>query len=316
MSKSLQIVGPLVLLLLTGGMVRAQEEMTFRYKPAQKEKPLYKTTVSMEQTQSIGDQKIKTTMTQTSVNRWTFEKTDKQGNLQYRTETQQMQVKLKIDPVGEYEFDSKAGELEGGSVLSEALNPIYDRLATAALTVTISPKGEVTAVSGHKELIGELLKDNPFAAQIAGGATDDAAKINIADQFISFGDKPVKPGDSWESEFEVDMQGIGKSKGKRIYTYVGPDKVGETATAKFTGKLELSIDIDINANGSKINGSLSVNDSDGTIQFDPEKGRVVSMNSKYTIGGDYSIMTNNVNQNISSTQTQTVKRMLLEKLPE
>ena len=314
MIKSIYWLGCAATVLLMGGILSADEGVSFRYKPSEKEKILYQTTMTVAQTQTIGEQKIKTTMKQTSVDSWVYEKSDKQGNFQFRTETQQLKVKLKIDPVGEYQFDSKATEQDGGTVLSEALNPIYDRLATAALTVSISPRGKVTAVSGQKELVEDLLKDNPFAAQLAGGANDEAAKLKVAELFISFGDKPVKPGDTWETEFEVDMQGIGKSKGKRIYTYVGPDKVGDVATAKFTVTMDLSLDIDIKANGTQIKGQLAIDKSEGTIQFDAKKGRLISMKRSYTIGGDYTISAaNGASQAVDSTQTLTVERTLIEK---
>jgi hypothetical protein len=315
-TKKTQWLACVLSLLFIGGIVRADDGVTFRYKPTSKEKPRYQTTLSMEQTQTIGEQKIIATMKQTSINKWSLEKTDSKGDFHFRTETQQLKVKLKIDPVGEYQFDSTADEQERGSVLSEALGSIYDRLATAAVTVTTSPLGEVKAVSGHKELLSDLLKDNPLGVQFAGGASDDAAKLNFSERFIIFSDKPVKPGDSWETEFNALLEGIGHAKGKRIYNYVGPDKVGEVATEKFTVTLELSIDIDIKANGAEVKGSLSASDSTGTIHFDPELGRVVSMKTGYTFGGDINVTANGMSRAINTSQTQNVERILLGEMPK
>ena len=316
MTKKIQWLACSLSVLFVGGIVRADDDVTFRYKPTADVKPIYQTTKTMEQTQTIAGQKIITTMKQSRINQWTLEKTDNKGNFHFLTETQQLKVKLKIDPVGEYEFDSTADEQERGSVLSEALGPIYDRLANASLTVTLSPLGEVKTVGGHQKLLGDLLKDNPLGAQLAGGGSEDAAKLSFSEGFIVFSNKPVKPGDSWETEFNIELQGIGMAKGKRIYQYIGPDKVGEVVTAKFTMTLELSIDIDIKANGAEITGSLAANNSSGTVQFDPELGRVVSMKASYTFGGDITVLANGVSQAISTSQTQTVERILLDKLPK
>ena len=316
MTKKTQWLACALSLLFIGGIARADDGVTFRYKPTQNEKPRYQTTLSMEQTQTIGEQKIVTTMKQTSIAIWSLEKTDNKGDFHFRTETQQLKVELKIDPVGEYQFDSMADEQERGSVLSEALGSIYDRLATAALSVTVSPLGEVKTVGGYKELLGDLLKDNPLGVQFAGGASDDAAKLNFSERFIVFSDQPVKPGDSWETEFNADLQGIGHAKGKRIYKYIGPDKVGEVATEKFTVTLELLIDIDIKANGAEVNGTLSAADSSGTIQFDPELGRVVSIKTGYTFGGEIKVLANGISREIKTSQTQNVERSLLGEMPK
>lgn len=315
MTRNTLWLGCALSVLSIGGILRADDDITFRYKAPEEGKQFYQTTQIMEQTHTIGDEKTVTTMKQTSISQWTLEKTNKKGDFQYRAETQQLKVNLKIVPGGEYQFDSTADEQESGSVLSEALNPIYDRLATAGLIVTISPRGEVKSVGGHMQLVAGLLKDNPRGAQFAGGG-DNAAKLNFSERFIVFNDKPVKPGDSWETEFDVELQGLGKAKGRRIFKYVGPDKVGEVATAKFTVTLELSIDVDIKINGATVKGSLSTNNSTGTVQFDPQLGRVVWMKTSYTFAGEINVLANNVKRAISTSQTQTVERILLDKLPE
>lgn len=321
MIKTLQLLACAWSVLFFGGILHAADDgITFRYKPPGDAKQIYRTTKTMEQTHTVGETKTeKTTMTQTSVSQWTLERTDNKGDFHLLVETQQLEVDLTFnsligtDPtIRTYKFDSNADEQERGNVLSEALGPIYDRLATARLTVTMSPRGEIKTIGGHQELLGDLLKDNPLAAQVAGGGSENAARLNFAERFIVLSDKPVKPGDSWESEFNVDLKEVGMATGKRIFKYVGPDKVGEVITEKFTMTLVLSINIDIKANGAEIKGMLSAKDTSGTVQFDPELGRVVSMKSSYTFGGDINVSANGVSQVISTSQTQTVERILLD----
>lgn len=317
MSKTLRcLCFGLPLLFLAAGADAADEAVTFRHKMAENETVIYRTKTSMKQSQTVGENKIETTMTQTKIDSWAFDEIDKQGNIHAKTETKQLKVKFEIDPVGEYTFDSTAAERETGSVLSESLNPVFDRLSTARLDVTFSPRGQVLQVRGYKDMFGDLLKDNPLGARFAGGGSDESAKLSMADQFIIFSDKPVQPGDSWEVETETEIPGIGKIKGKRVFNYEGPDKVGELETAKFTVNHEYSIDIDIEANGSEITGSMSTSNASGTVQFDPERGRVVSNNSSYTLAGDISVAVNGMTQTVNTSQTHSVELQLLEKLPE
>jgi hypothetical protein len=302
--------------LVVGGNLSADEAVTFRHKMSKGDSQIYRTTSVMKQTQTIGDSKIETKAKQTAINVLTLDKTDDDGNLHTNTETKQFKFKMNIEPLGDYTYDSQAAEQETGTALSAALNPVFDLLSAASFNVTVSPRGEVKAVEGYKELFGELLKDNPLAAQFAGGGSDEAAKLTLSDRYVIFSEKPVKPGDSWESEYNVSIPGIGTVKEKRIYTYEKPDKVGDVATAKITIAYEITIEIDLKANGTQITGSLSTNNASGTAQFDPEKGRMVSMKSNYTVSGDLAISVNGTNQTISTSQTHTTELQLLDKLPE
>ena len=298
------------------GGARAEQAKTFRYK-MQKDQPLiYRFTQTTKQTQKVNGRTIETEVGQTTVKVWTLEKIDEKGNFHLKDETRQLKAKIEIGPLGEYKYDSTAAEQESGTVLSEALNPVYDQLSTASLTVTVAPDGNILSVEGYEELLGDLLKDNPLASQLTGGGSKEAAKLSLADQFIQFGENPVKPGDTWEKSYEIELGRIGKVQGKQVYTYVGPDKVGDRPTAKFTVTYDLSVDIDINTQGSKVTGTLSTADASGTVQFDPENGRIVSKQTTLTLSGNLNISAGDQNFTVEISQTQTTKLELLDKLPE
>src|SRR3990170_4414408 len=102
-------------------------------------------------------------------------------------------------------------------------------MSGSAVELVVTPLGEVKEVKGFAELFADLLKDNPIAVQFVGGGSNEAAK----------------PGDFWEVPFEIDLPKLGKFKGKRVYRYEGPDKVGDRTTAKIDVATELAGDLDI-----------------------------------------------------------------------
>jgi hypothetical protein len=140
--------------------------------------------------------------------------------------------------------------------------------------------------------------------------------MSYQEAFDQFSEKPVKPGDKWEVPYELDLPKLGKAKGKWIYTYEGPDKVGERPTARIAVALEMEFDLDVEIGGMKVTGKLSAADAAGTIQFDPARGQTVSKKSKYTINGDMAIVVNGMTIDVRMNQKQSATLELLDKLPE
>ena len=94
--------------------------------------------------------------------------------------------------------------------------------------------------------------------------------------------KPVKPGDSWDEPYKIKLPKLGEFEGKRKYTFVGPDKVGDTPTLKITVDTDLSGDLDIDMGATTVTGTFETDSASGTVQFDPATGRILTMDSKQT----------------------------------
>jgi hypothetical protein len=253
----------------------------------------------------------------TDVTVFTLDKVGEDGSLHLQAENRRLQQTMTIGPLGEYKFDSKSSDNDRASVMGAALTPIYEALSGAIIQVTVTPLGEVTDVKGLKELIGDnLLKDNPFGAQAAVAATDEGAKISYSDRFLDLPEQPVGPGDTWEKPYEMKLPGLGLAKGKSVYKLEGPDKVGDRATIKISVRDEMSIDLDLDQAGAKVTGSLSVNSSSGTIQFDPEAGAIVSKKTTQTLSGNLNVAAGGQNIPVQQEQTHTTTTELLDKEPE
>jgi len=316
MKKWLNRLSVAALVLATAGIGRADEPVTLRYKMNPEKPSIYKSVHTTEQTQKVSGQEIKTTMTKTDIAEHRLDRIDEKGNLVLTTENKRLKIKVKIDPVGEFEYDSQASEQETGTVLSAALNPVFDLLSGSELKVTLSPRGDVISVEGLKELLADVGKDNPIAAGFTGGGSDEAGKMSVADLFAVFSENPVKPGDTWETTYEMVLPNLGKAVGKKVFTYDGPDSVGETPTVKLSVVNEMEFDLDIDIEASKATGKLSISDSSGTIQFDPAAGRIVAMKTSVTMGGELSVDVNGQVLTIDNETVQTNEIQLLEKLPE
>lgn len=310
------LTASLVAVVCGGATLQADEPVLLRHK-FEKEKPaIYRTEMAMEQAQSFAGQKIETTLKQTDVTVRSLEKMEDDGSFRLKSENKRLQMKMKVGPLGEYTFDSASTEREKGSALGAALTPLYERLSGASLTVTVTPQGKVTEVEGFKELVADVLKDNPIAAQFAGGGGNSAGKASYQDAFDQFPEKPVKPGDTWEVPYEIEMPKVGKVEGKRIYKVEAFDKVGERDTIRYSVALDLSFDLNLEVNGARVTGKMTASNASGTGQFDPAKGQLVSKKSKYTISGMLSVEANGQTIPIQSDQTQTITVELLDKLPE
>ncbi|HVW00908.1 MAG TPA: DUF6263 family protein, partial [Planctomycetaceae bacterium] len=182
----------------------ADEPIVLRYKGKPGDQLVYRNRNSTQQTQKIGEVKLENTISQEDQTRRTFAEPTQEGTLQYTGKTERFKTQLKLGPLGEYKFDSQSSERETGSMLGDALTPLYERLSAGELQVTVTPRGDVKAVKGYSEMIGDVLKNNAIAKQFAGGGSDAAATTGVQQHTLRFQEGPVSPGDSWDHPIEIE----------------------------------------------------------------------------------------------------------------
>jgi hypothetical protein len=270
----------------------------------------------MTQNQNVQNKDVKNEFTQQEYSVWSIGEADKEGNIGIRMETKQFEAKIKIGLLGDYTFDSRKNDNEKGSALGQALTPLYERLSGANIGLTISPQGKVMKLEGYKELLGDLLKDNPIAAQFAAGGSEEVAKMGFSEFIIQFEKKAVTPGTRWETPFEMNLDKFGTAKGKKTYIYEGEDKVGSLKTARITVATELSFDLDSEMGGAKVTGRMSVTESKGQLQFDPKRGVLVSLNNQYKISGNLNVSAGGMEIPIQIEQVQHITVDLMDQLPK
>jgi hypothetical protein len=298
------------------GVSRADEPVLLRYKLTKGQTLIYKSSQEMKQTQTLNGTKIENSTTHDAVTTRKIEEVDENGNAALKTKAVQRKVKAEFGQAGKYEFDSKSTERDTSSMIGTAVTPLLERLTGSEYEVQINPRGQVVEVKGFAELVADLAKDNPLTSQFAGGGTAAGAKFSEQDAFLVVGEDPVKPGDQWERPFEHDIPGIGKAKGKVICVVEGYDKVGDRKTVRIGVTTDLSLEINIDAGGAKVTGTISTTQSTGTVHFDPQAGCVVSSKNTMSLSGKLTAEAGGVTFTIDSQQDQTTSNELLETLPE
>jgi hypothetical protein len=305
-----------VTLVSLAGPAIAAEPILLRYRFTKGDQFTYRTTHEEKQSQTIADQKVESTIRQEVVTSLAVDEIDGDGNAVIKTKA--MQRKRKMDGQGgKYEFDSKSTERDTGSEIGGRVTPVLERLTGSEYEFTVTRRGKVTRVTGYTELLADLVKDNLGAALQAGVLSDDdGQKQGEQERFIVFSDKPVSPGDNWEDSVETDLKGVGMLKGKMTYTYEGDDKVGQRRTVRIGVKTDLSIDLNLDALGIKLTGTMTTTSSSGTVQFDPVAGRIVSSKSVTGMTGQLNLEVGGMMLPLANSEEHTDTLQLLDKVPE
>jgi hypothetical protein len=297
------------------GVSRADDPVLLRYKLAKGATLIYKSGQEMKQTQTINGNKIENSTTHEAVSTRNVEDVNQEGKATLKTKAVQRKVKAEFGLAGKYEFDSKSTERDTSSMIGAAVTPVLERLTGSEYEVQVNPRGEVVEVKGYAELVADLIKDNPLGSQFAGGGAA-GAKLAEQDAFPVLSAEAVKPGDQWERPFELELAGLGKAKGKVVCVFEGYDKVGERKTVRIGITTDLSVDLDLDMGGAKVTGTISTTRSSGTVQFDPEAGRLISSKNNISMSGQLTVVAGGMTITIDNQQEQTNTSELLEKLPE
>jgi hypothetical protein len=313
MKAIVNLLSVIAFFLAAAGSVQADEPILLRYKMSKGVKTQYRTTTQVKQKQTIMGNDMVTEMNGRSIDERGLVNVDEKGNFVVRTENKRFYSKFVNGQSGEYVYDSTNDERDTSSVLGGALTPLYDRLNGAVVSFTFSPRGEVTAVKGYKSLLADILKDKPLAAQFfSEGESDEAFKIQQNNSIVTLPKKPVKVGDTWVEPYVLNLKKLGKFTGKKTFTYEGPGKVGDRETIKISITTELTADLDIDTDGAKVAGTISVLESSGTAHFDPHKGQLVSLNSAMTLTGTLNVAVGGQNITIPMEQKLSATVELLD----
>jgi hypothetical protein len=311
---SLRRLGLAAIIGLLGliGPALADEPVLLRYKLAKGDKLIYKTGQESKQSQTVLNMKIETATTHEAIILREVDSVDSEGTATLKTKAERRKLK-----VGDYLFDSKSTDRDTTSAVGAAVTPVMERLTGSEYEVLVNSRGAVIDVKGYIELIGDLVKDNAVAQQILGaGGGKAGAQIAEQDSFVVLSDKPVSPGDQWEVPFDIDMAGVGRVKGKIVYVYEANDKVGDRKTVRIGVAPDVSIELKIDAGGAKVSGTLSSSSATGSVQFDPETGRVLKSKRSISMSGQLTVEAGGMTIPVETQTDESNTAELIEKLPD
>jgi len=241
--------------------------------------------VKLKQTLSIMGQNIDTANERKITATTDVSKPDSDGTVTYSTKYSTYQATISLPGGVELEFDSNGENTPQGTQLDFML-PVLAALSKSTTTTVYDKNGDVLNIEVKAEGLDTL--DGQAKAMLGGDLDSDALKERAQSELDDFNDKPVKVGDSWESETTLDLgQGVLfelTSNQKYVGTVQQDRKTLHKVEIKYT-----EVDFEQPAAGP---GAPAVTESDleiitgtATLLFDAEKGRVVTSKFDLEVSG-------------------------------
>ncbi len=227
---------------------------------------------NIQQTIKMGDQTMEQTINMMMVMKMDISEADAEGNrtakLTYERIVQNMDMMG-----GQMKMSFDSDKPDNNSPLAMAMKP----LTGAVFTMTIDKNHKITEVKGFEELVADMQKKNPQAAnmlkQMEDSFSGDQLKQMIGQSAQGMPEKPVAVEESWQQKIEMPMPQIGEMELNIDYVLEDiVEKEGrKLAEITFKGKGDLK-DIEKNANMPMAFSKMKI-DQEGRMFFDVEKGQ-------------------------------------------
>lgn len=162
-------------------------------------------------------------------------------------------------------YDSSSEEPAEG--LGAMVAPMFDAMVGAPITLTMSPRGEVTDVVLDEKL-AESLKSNPMA-KTAGAVFSEAGLKRAIEQSSMV--LPEGPSSDSQPVSVADVESpFGVQRATTIYTFIGDADGSDGPVQAWKSKTELSF---VGTPPAGKTAKVSKQQSAGTVRFDAEAGR-------------------------------------------
>jgi surface antigen len=181
--------------------------------------------------------------------------------------------------MGSFSYDSAAPPAQAADPVTSTLAAVMGAMVGESISVVLSPTGAIRSLDGGTRLMEKIRKASPDVSagmNMLGGfdamMSDDAWRGTFGQSFASLPDKPVKPGDSWQSTVKVPSP-MGEMIVDTTYALKGVERLDgrDVARIAFTQRTKSS--------GTGAMGPMTAQLGDGTgegeVAFDPKQGRVV-----------------------------------------
>jgi hypothetical protein len=204
--------GVVALGLLSGSSVSAlRQDVTLRYRWTKGETMRYRivqqnTTTISGLPGGMGDMAIDQSTTQTI--RWVAEEVSTDGTTTLRQFFESVKMEMN-SPMFAMSYDSAKPDA-GDNPMNTMLKGVLTPLVGESFTIVMAPTGEVQKVEGLSKLTEKMfqsLPQDPAAAGILDGLkanlSDDSMRSTFMQTFAQFPNKPIKSGDSWNTQVSV-----------------------------------------------------------------------------------------------------------------
>jgi hypothetical protein len=243
----------------------------------------------VKQTLSIMGQDIDTASVRKVTTKTDVSKPDSAGNVTYSSKYSAFENKLTLPGGVEIEFDSNGENTPQGTQLDFML-PLLAALSKSTTTIVYDKNGDIMKMEVKAEGLDTL--DAQAKAMLGGELDSDALTEKAQNALDDFHDKPVKVGDSWESETTLDLGQGAVFELTSTQKYVG--------TVQQDGKKLHQVDIKYTEvdfeQPAATPGAPAVTESDleiitgtSTLLFDAEKGRMVTSKINLEVSGEITL---------------------------
>jgi hypothetical protein len=189
------------------------------------------------------------------------------------TATGNAKVTYKIDgmkmsmsgPMGNMEYDSKSDKEPEGMIAMAA--PLFKAMTGAPITMTVSPRGEISNVKLPDKLKEEF-------ESIGGGQmnffSEDQLKQMMNNGYFELPKEAPTTSTTWNKKMDMKLGPMGTMNMNTTYTYAGKSAPYDKINTKIDMKLEPNP-------SAPFQLKMKTKEASGTILFDNTKGRLQEM---------------------------------------
>lgn len=222
---------------------------------------------------------------------------DPQGTATIEQKIERVRMKMEGIPGMGIDYDSASGKKPEG--LAASVAPILEALTGKPFMITMNPLGQAVEVK-----LPEGLKENaaktPGGAQLSGMFSEEGVKNMM--QVATFPEKPLRAGDTWDRKTTMKNPVLGDMTIATTWRYLGAEKRDGRELEKIAVDIKMQF-----GEGKDAKVKIADQESQGTIYFDNQQGRIVQSgsNSKMTI--QMSIQGQGFEQVVETKQTYVQK---------
>jgi len=293
--KSLALVSFCCLVISSRGAIAAEplvwkfvEGDTYRYQMIQE----------MESTMDLGPGGATTsTVKQTIDMTWEINSVEETGTADLTQTIDRVQMEITAPGQGEVHFDTASEEPAQG--FSAMLAPSLKAMTKSPFKVTMTIRGEITAVEIPEALI-ETMSQGSGEALLGSLVTEEGFKKTIAQSSIILPTpEELVEGHQWTTSFEMDSPAAGKVVTETTYEYQGSREIEGQQMEVFLPTLKTRFAEGIQPNGATI--SVTSQETTGEILFNRSVGRLESTSIHQLIDMMVTVGDTEVNQRINQT---------------
>lgn len=273
-------------LALWGSLAIAQVRPELKYPP--NTKSLSETSVKMRQVLTLAGMDLETNVTTFTLVSKSIGQRAGDGTIPIEEKVQVLQTEIGLPGGTSLQFDSANPDKKADNPL---LEPVLERLRVtfkSPVTVILDDKNHVKEVKFPEGVAESVHESNKslFNAEKRKKAIEQGRGY--------LPDEPVKMGDSWERNLDLDLGGGQTMALRTKYTYAGTVEQDGRTLDKITGQV-LDVSYTMEASSSPIQvtkSSLKVSESNDVILFDRESGNVQQKTGKFRIEGPMTLVIN------------------------